>query len=363
MYVNDGSGQFKRSLYYIDNYQINSAAVAVADFDTDGWQDIFIGGRSIPGIFGLSAKNVLLKNDLGINFVQVMNNPQNDILKTGMNTDAHWADLDSNGYPDLVLVGKWAPITIFWNDGTSMTKEEIEGTVGLWNSIFIDDLDADGKLDMLCGNMGLNHSLIGDSATTLNVYINDFDNDKSLDPVMTYVKNGREYTLRHKDVLVQQINKLRKKNLSYSEFANSSLDAIFDKDKLIKSFVKRINLFSSVALFNRGNHRFDVVALPRQLQAAPVYAFIDLPGLERKTILAGGNNYDVVPFVGRQDASRGWIMNFDKGFKVIPKTQTGLNLKGQIRKFLLLDRTEKELKILVVRNDDKASILSYRMDK
>jgi hypothetical protein len=44
--------------------------------------------------------------------------------KLGMVTSAQWADIDGNGYPDLIVAGNWMGIKIFKNNKGTFTQDK-----------------------------------------------------------------------------------------------------------------------------------------------------------------------------------------------------------------------------------------------
>ena len=128
------------------------ASVTVADFDKDGWPDIYV-TDSAEG-----SKNRLYHNNHDGTFTDVAEKMGvADLNKTGTGAcmGAVWGDYDNDGYPDL-LVYKWGKPELFHNDGgKGFTR--VTDTAGLpqWvnaNSATWVDYDNDGKLDLLiCG--------------------------------------------------------------------------------------------------------------------------------------------------------------------------------------------------------------------
>ena len=128
------------------------ASVTVADFDHDGWPDIYVTDS------GEGSQNRLYHNNHDGTFTDVaakmgvadLNKPG-----TGVSMGAVWGDYDNDGYPDL-LVYKWGKPELFHNDGgKGFTRVSDQAGLPAWvnaNSATWVDYDNDGKLDLLiCG--------------------------------------------------------------------------------------------------------------------------------------------------------------------------------------------------------------------
>src|SRR5690606_22412767 len=62
LYLNDGQGNFTRSTHELPSTYKNISTIAPHDFDQDGDVDLFIGSRSVVGIYGISPDHLLLEN-------------------------------------------------------------------------------------------------------------------------------------------------------------------------------------------------------------------------------------------------------------------------------------------------------------
>ena len=82
---------------------------AWADIDGDGDLDLFVGGRVIPGRWPAAADSLVLKNEGGRLIVYQR------LEKAGLVSGAVFSDLDSDGFPELVLACEWGPVKIFRN--------------------------------------------------------------------------------------------------------------------------------------------------------------------------------------------------------------------------------------------------------
>ena len=128
------------------------ASVTVADFDHDGWPDIYV-TDSAEG-----SQNRLYHNNHDGTFTDVaakMGVADLNKTGTGVSMGAVWGDYDNDGYPDL-LVYKWGKPELFHNDGgKGFTRVTDQAGLPAWvnaNSATWVDYDNDGKLDLLiCG--------------------------------------------------------------------------------------------------------------------------------------------------------------------------------------------------------------------
>ena len=357
--INDGKGGFnkcpKGSLPYMAN---NGSCVRPADFDSDGDPDLFVGSRSVPGIYGLSPNQFLLENDGNGRFKDVTDIRAKGFKKAGMVTDARWMDYDQDGKPDLVLVGEWMKVCMFRNDEGCFT--DITGSTGLaetsgwWNCLQVADVDGDGDLDLIGGNLGLNSLLKASKQEPVEMYVNDFDNNGSLDQVICSYSNGNSYPIASLDELASQMTGLKKKYPNYSDFGGKTVKDIFGKEKLYQSFIKRAVLFESCLFLNNGDGTFEINKLPKTTQFSPVRDIVvhdfDLDG--KNDLVLVGNNYSVRPSIGRYDASYGWCLLGGTGheFSVLMPVESGLRINGDARKIRSIKILGKHFLVAAVNN-------------
>lgn len=368
LWINDGKGIFKEAkpgaLPFAAN---NGSCVRPGDFDGDGDIDLFVGSRSVPGAYGWSPNQVLLENDGTGHFKDITDLSAGGLKNIGMVTDAKWMDYDKDDDSDLVLAGEWMNVSIFQNDQgkfTDVTRTAgLSETSGWWNCLEVVDIDGDGDLDMVAGNLGLNSILKASQKEPIEMYLNDFDNNGSPDQVISSYQNGISYPVASFDELVSQLPDLKRKYPNYSDFAGKTIVDLFGKEKMGKSIVKKAVLFESCLFENNGNGTFSTKKLPVTAQFSPINDILagDFNSDGNCDLFLAGNNYQVRPSLGRQDASFGWFLAGNKSheFKTLTPVQSGFKIKGESRKIVGIKIAGKQHVIVGVNG---CELQAFRID-
>ncbi len=113
----------------------------------------------------------------------------------GFVTRALWFDLDKNGEKDLILSLEWGGIIAFMNHNGTFTRKVLTDKKGWWNFILPVDLNHDGNIDLIAGNLGLNSRLKASENEPVRLYYNDFDDNGKKEQILTYYLDGRETSL------------------------------------------------------------------------------------------------------------------------------------------------------------------------
>jgi hypothetical protein len=364
LYLNNGKGNFTEALERLPGVSVNASCVRAADVDTDGDMDLFIGGRSVPGQYGFHPKSFLLMNNGSGHFTDETAKRATSLQEAGMVTDAAWTDVDGDGRPDLVIVGEWMPVTVFFNREGKLQKQETAFSEGWWNCVKTADIDGDGDQDLLLGNLGLNSKIKSDQKHPAELYINDFDNNGQTETVLAYYKaDGKAYLLHSKPELTTQMPELRKKLLKYADYAGKTAKEVFDAAQLKGAQVKKAYQLQNCLAINDGKGNFLIKPLPLRAQFSPIYAFVaeDLDGDNKLDLLCGGNFFGAIPEIGRYDAGYTTFLKGDgKGdFTFIPNTQTGITIRSEIREIIKL-KMAKDQVLLFVKNNEPVD--SYRQN-
>ena len=366
LYFNDGSGNFKKNLNAgFQQIRGSSSSVQLIDINEDGAKDLIITERLVPFVYGAPANSQLWINDGEGNFINESSTLAPEFKELGMITQAKVIDWDQDGLEDVVMVGDWMAPVFFKNTGGKLERiemPELDSLKGWYRTLEIADLNGDGLPDILLGNQGLNSRFKASSDSPIRMYLNDFDQNGSIEQIFTTEENGKLYPFALKHELEKQIPEIRKKYVRYSSYNNQSLDQVFDEKILSKSIIQEVNHFESGVLMNQGSGKFDWKPFPRMAQRSWVFAIavVDLNEDGILDLILGGNLYGIKPEIGKADASFGEVLlgNGDGTFTYLPNAKHKLKLEGDIRSISTLSNK----KLLIVKNDAAAEIWEYAIE-
>ncbi|MEO6288209.1 MAG: VCBS repeat-containing protein [Dyadobacter sp.] len=335
LYLNDGNGNFTRSKKAIPIEFSSGKCVKPADFDNDGDMDLFVGGRLIPNQYPRTPESFLFRNDGKGNFENVTELLAPGLGYIGMVTDATWSDRDKDGWMDLCIVGEFMPVTIFGNKKGHLKKSYETKEKGLWTSVDAGDFDEDGDPDLILGNWGINNNYNVSLEQPLSVSAVKFGD--GVQPVLSYFNQGKEFTLAGRDHLVSRFPVIKKKFLTYHDFADAELQDLFAPQDI--EFKLSANYLKSAWLKNN-KKSYELIPLPLTCQFAPIsdvcIGDFDLDG--HLDILSIGNSFAPDFLSGRQDSFCGNVLLGDgKGrFNSMKSDKSGIMLRGDMKSICML---------------------------
>jgi hypothetical protein len=364
IYLNKGNGRFLKADGMLPEIYANGACVEPADIDHDGDVDLFVGSRSLPWLYGMNPESHLLINDGQGNFTDETSSRAPDLSEVGMVTDAVWADLNKDDYPDLVVVGEWMPVTVFYNQRGKFVNVTracgLQNTHGWWNTVVAADFNQDGFVDLVAGNLGLNSILKATKEKPVQLFINDFSGDGKPDQILTYYNGNKSYPLASADQMFANIPSLQTQYATYAGYAGESVQNIFPGEQLEAATVRTATEFASILLMNNGDETFGMMQLPIEVQFSPVYAILigDFNQDGNQDMLLGGNFHGVPPDRGRYDAGYGGLLLGDGtgAFAPVSLQNSGFVVTGEVRQIKSVRTASGESLIMAARNNDTVVI-------
>lgn len=365
LYLNNGKGQFHLSEGKLVSRYESSSFVKAFDHNDDGKMDLLLGTRTVPFAYGIPVDLVLLENQGDAVFIDKTKTLAPDFIEAGMGRDAWIGDLDGDTIEEILTVGEWTGIKVFkkiqgqFKDISASFG--FEKTAGLWNTVHVADIDGDGLLDILAGNMGLNTRLLASPEKPLQLHINDFDQNGSIEQILTQYDGEMSFPMVLKPTLLKQLPVLRKQLLTYDEYKNKRLEDLFTPEVLSRNVIFEAHTLETSLYMNQGNGNFSKAKLPSEIQNSPVYAihsFRDEIG--KIHLLFGGNQSRFKPELGINMGSYGWhLMGSNHlNLHVLTANESGFFVKGEIRDIKSM-MTSKGKKLLVMRNDNTPIIFEF----
>jgi enediyne biosynthesis protein E4 len=364
LYLNDGKGNFFKSTLPVT--VSSGSCVAVFDFDGDGDIDVFRGGEVIAHKYPQPPLSYLLVNEKG-KFADKTQELAPELERAGMVKSAVWADINGDKKAELIIAGEWMPIKVFAYTSGKMKEGSPEygfqNTEGWWDKLIADDIDGDGDIDLVAGNLGENYKFQASREKPFEVYAKDFDGNGTNDIFLAKHLKDIMVPIRGRECTSQQCPMIATKFPTYLSFAESDLSGILGAEEMKTALHYQAHLFSTVIFVNdKGN--FTVKKLPVEAQLSTVNGIIvkDFDGDGKKDMLIAGNKFDVEVETTPADASPGVFL---KGmgnleFRSYKPFESGFFVPYNVKDIQPV-KTGDQWAILVSSNNDRLRVFKGMM--
>jgi len=366
IYINNGKANFTFAPEFLPDFKVNTGCVRAFDYDDDGDLDLFVGGRVVSKKYPFSPNSYLLRNE-GNKFIDVTEELIPELRKIGMVTSAEWMNINEDQTAELVVAGEWMPIQVFqFQEGTYKllhgNSVGLEKTDGWWYSLQQIDFDRDGDMDLIAGNLGLNYKYKAAKNRPFKVFGEDFDQNETVDIVLSYAEEGEYYPVRGRECSSDQMPFIKKKFPDYKSFARANVHDILGEDRLSNSL--ELNAFTfATTLFENRDGKFYPHKMNHNLQLSSIndMELFDLNADGYQDLIMAGNLYGSEVETPRNDGGFGNIL-LGKGssdFEILPPSETSYFGEGEVRKIKAIQIHGQYTAFLIAKNSASLELYHF----
>ncbi|MEP7144340.1 MAG: VCBS repeat-containing protein, partial [Ferruginibacter sp.] len=368
IYINNGKGNFTKITGALPVMNSSKSCVAIADFNKDGKPDIFVGGRLVSGKYGVTPPSYLLQNETvngRIKFTDVTATMAPALQYAGMVTAAAWANLNNDNLPDLIIAGEWMPVKIFINKNHQLEDKTIdyglENTDGLWTCMVPVDIDNDGDEDYILGNLAPNTQFNASVQQPMTLSVNDFLHTGTMECILSFYIQGKSYPYPSRNEILEDMPVLKKRFLYYKDYAVATFNDIFTPEQQQGMKELHVKELKNGWLENTGKGKLVFHELPVEAQFSAIQGAVvtDVNRDGKKEIFAAGNFYPFRVQLGRGDAGKGVLLQWDERSHNIIRAPlpTGIFVQGDIRDLVQIRTANKEQEIIISKNSDSVQVI------
>ena len=309
LYINDGGGTFSEGSHTAFA-GVRSGDAAFADVDGDGDQDVLITGRITP----LEPISRLYTNDGGGNFTEVSGTPFEGVG----NSAIAFADVDGDGDQDVLITGMNASTglisKLYTNDGGGIFSEMIGTpfTAVSGSDIAFGDVDGDGDQDVLITGLDTSHQSSklytndgGGHFTEVtgtpfedifdgSIAFADVDGDHDLDLLITgrnrsFIRISKLY-VNDGAATFTEVTGTPFEGVGSGAIAFADVDGDGDQDVLVTGMTSSVASISKLYTNDGGGAFTEVSGTPFEGVGASAIAFADVDGDNDQDVFMTGHN-------------------------------------------------------------------------
>ncbi len=346
---------------------LRAGAVAAADFDRDGDNDVFVGARLVPGRYPESPMSALLRNDRGVFSDQAEVLALADL---GMVTAAVWTDGDGDGWLDLVVANDWGHVRYLHNQSGKNFVDQTDqlgfstGGRGWWRSLAVADFNGDGRPDIVAGNVGLNTPYQASVEAPIGIHLANFGRSRRSRPTLieSYVEEGRLVPRRERKEIAAQVRTVARSYRRTIDYAAATLPEIFGEEVLANATKVEADQLASGVFLSQADGTWRFESFPAIAQIAPATKLVagHFNQDEHLDLLLLQNEHSPLEIVGRFGGGLSQLLRGDGegGFTPIPPGSSGIVIKGAVADAVAIDVDDDEdVEVFVTRVQDTSMLL------
>jgi hypothetical protein len=298
---------------------------------------LFVGGRAVGGRYPEAAPSELYVRR-GARWERDETNTA-VLASAGLVSGAVWADLDSDGWPELVLAGEWGPVKVYGNQRGQLRETTrawgLADYLGWWNGVSAGDFDGDGRLDLVASNWGHNTHYRASREHPRRLYYGDLAGQGQVELLEAYFapELGQWVPERDRDTVARELPWVRERFPRHRDYARASVAELLGERQASAHYLEA-NWLATTVFLNRGG-RLEPGRLPAAAQASPAFGVnvADFDGDGHEDLFLSQNFFAVAATTARSDAGRGLVLRGDGrgGFTALPGQESGVRVYGEQR--------------------------------
>ena len=338
-----------------DGFRSTIGTIALADFNGNGYPDLFLAGSVNPGRYPEPATSRFFTFD-GTQFSP--HEKANAALENiGLITGAVFSDITGNGKPELLLSEFWGTLRVFeWqNDAVNelTSKLGFDQYRGWWNSVATGDFTGNGRMDIVGLNWGENHEFLFTDDGKNHIFYADMNQDGYIDLIEAYHSDeiGAIVPRRGLQFLAQYPPFIGNRVRSFHDYSVSSLEQILGHS-LDRYNQITVDNYRHMLFLQQDDGSFATQPLPTEAQFSPAFQALtaDFNGNGNTDLFITQNYFSYREDIPRSDAGRGLLLLGDGNGEFTPVSgqESGIKIYGEQRGAAMSDINQNGKMDLIV---------------